>query len=317
MSEILKELRESAVSHRIKRLSESLISDTKKIYKELNFNFEPRWFAIIHLLKESGSLSINEISKATGYTHPAVIQIVEQMLKNKLVETSKNLNDKRKRKLVLTKKGENIFNSVHPIVNVIEDSIKEINKDAGYDIIHVIESFENTLNKKSLYQRTMLKLKKKQLDSIDILKYSPLYKDYFKQLNYEWLEKYFEIENEDIKILSNPESEIINKGGEIFFARYNGEIVGTCAAIKIDKETFELAKLGVTEKSQGKQIGKKLVLAVIGFAYARNAKTVVLETAKSLTHATNLYESVGFKYIPDIYQSNYKRSTFWMKLDLE
>ncbi|MCL5030197.1 MAG: helix-turn-helix domain-containing GNAT family N-acetyltransferase [Bacteroidetes bacterium] len=317
MTNILKELRESAVSHRIKRLSENLINDTKRIYKELNIDFEPRWFVISHLLNERKSASINELSNATGYTHPAIIQIVEQMMKNKLIETSKNLNDKRKRKLVLTKKGENIFDSIHPVVNDIEDSIKEINNEAGYDILHVIESFENALNERSLYERTKLRNKKRQLDTIEIIRYSPSNKEYFKQLNFEWLQKYFEIENEDIKILSDPENEIIKKGGEIFLARYEGEIVGTCAAIKLDKENFELAKLCVTEKAQGKQIGKKLALAVIGFTYAKGAKAVLLETARSLKAAIKLYESLGFKYIPDFHQSNYKRPTFWMKLDLK
>ena len=317
MIKTLKDLRESAVSHRLKRLSENLINDTKKIYKDLNIEYEQRWFAISHILNERKSASINELSKATGYTHPAIIQIVEQMLKNKLLETSQNLIDKRKRKLVLSKKGENIFNYIHPVVDDIEESIKEINKEAGYDILHVIESYENSLEEKTLYKRTLEKIKKRQFDAIEIIKYSPSYKDYFKELNFEWLQKYFEIEKEDVKILSNPENEIIRKGGEIFFARYEGEIVGTCAVIKLDKENFELAKLSVTEKAQGKQIGKKLVLAVIGFAYAKGANAVVLETAKLLRNAINLYESLGFKYIPDVHQSDYKRSTFWMKLDLK
>ncbi len=316
MENRLKELRELAVSHRLKRLSENLINDMKRLYKELKIDYEPRWFAISHFLIENKSASINELSKATGYTHPAVIQIVEQMIKNKLIETSKSINDKRKRKLVLSLKGTEIFNSIHPIISDIEESIKEINKEAGYDILNIIESFENTLKEKSLYERTILKVKKRQFDAVEVFRYSPSYKEYFINLNSEWLQKYFEVEKVDLKILSNPETEIIDKGGEIFFARYENEIVGTCAAIKLDNENFELAKLGVTEKAQGKQIGRKLVLAVIGFAYARGAKAVVLETAKNLIKAINLYESLGFKYIPDFHKSTYKRPTFWMKLDL-
>ena len=65
----------------------------------------------------------------------------------------------------------------------------------------------------------MEKNKKRLLDSVEILRYSPRYKNDFMQLNYEWLNKYFRVEEEDKKILSNPEEVIINKGGEIFFAR--------------------------------------------------------------------------------------------------
>jgi len=38
-------------------------------------------------------------------------------------------------------------------------------------------------------------------------------------------------------------------------ARYNREIVGTCALIKTDDDTYELAKMAVTERARGKNIG--------------------------------------------------------------
>ncbi len=311
------ELREATVSNRIKKLGERLNKETAKVFKELKLEFEPRWFVVSHFLHEKKSASINEISSAARLSHPAVIQIVNRMIKKKLIDPSTNSIDKRKRIVKLTTKGETVFNSIHPALNDLEVSIKEMNRSAGYDILHVVESFENVLNEKSLSERMLEKNKKRMMDSVEIIKYSPHYKEYFKQLNYEWLQKYLEVEKEDIKILSNPESEIIKKGGEVFFARYEGEIVGTCAAIKIDDESFELAKLGVTEKAQGKQIGKKLALAVVGFAYAKGARAVLLETTSSLKTAIHLYESLGFKYIPTEQKSKYSRPTFWMKLDLK
>jgi len=46
-------------------------------------------------------------------------------------------------------------------------------------------------------------------------------------------------------------------------ARYNREIVGTCALIKTDDDTYELAKMAVTERARGKNIGWLLGQAVI------------------------------------------------------
>jgi len=37
-------------------------------------------------------------------------------------------------------------------------------------------------------------------------------------------------------------------------ARYNREIVGTCALIKTDDDTYELAKMAVTERARGKTL---------------------------------------------------------------
>ena len=44
----------------------------------------------------------------------------------------------------------------------------------------------------------------------------------FKTLNLEWIEEFFVVEEEDLKILSNPKSYVIDKGGEIFFALKSG-----------------------------------------------------------------------------------------------
>jgi len=47
--------------------------------------------------------------------------------------------------------------------------------------------------------------------------YNPAIKKYFKSLNYEWLEQYFQIKKTDEKMLSDPRREIVNKGGAVFF----------------------------------------------------------------------------------------------------
>ncbi|MDA1341987.1 MAG: hypothetical protein O3B36_04035 [Proteobacteria bacterium] len=42
------------------------------------------------------------------------------------------------------------------------------------------------------------------------------YASNFKSLNLEWIEEFFTVEQEDIKILLNPEEYVLAKGGEIF-----------------------------------------------------------------------------------------------------
>jgi len=86
--------------------------------------------------------------------------------------------------------------------------------------------------------------------------------------------------------------------------------------MKLDNSTFELGKMAVTEKAQGKKIGKKLLLTSIGFAVEEGAKKVVLSTHPKLTAAVNLYQSIGFKRINMPKVSTYKRAVFMMELDL-
>jgi ribosomal protein S18 acetylase RimI-like enzyme len=151
---------------------------------------------------------------------------------------------------------------------------------------------------------------------VKIISYQKKYKNDFRKLNIEWLEKYFTVEPTDKKIIDSPEEEIINKGGEVFFALLNNEVIGTCAVIKVDRKTYELTKMAVTEKAQGKQVGNKLGLTVIGFAVSKRAKKLVLDTNHKLTVAIHLYRKLGFVTIPYEYDNKYKRELLRMELNL-
>lgn len=88
----------------------------------------------------------------------------------------------------------------------------------------------------------------KQLHPIKIIPFSDNLQDYIKILNYEWLEKYFRIEEGDRISLSNPKKEIIDKGGFIFYAKLEGEIVGTVSLLKKTESVSNSAKWLFPEK---------------------------------------------------------------------
>jgi len=161
------------------------------------------------------------------------------------------------------------------------------------------------------------KSKKNQI-TFEIVEYKPEYKIYYKNLNYEWLEKYFEIESTDEKILSNPETEIIDKNGFIFFALFEDHVIGTCTLIKLDDANYELSKMCVTEKYQGKGAGEKLIDKVISKACQLGIEKIVLSTNSRLIAAFNLYKKKGFKIMnnPLTLNSNYKRESIYMYLNI-
>ncbi len=61
------------------------------------------------------------------------------------------------------------------------------------------------------------------------------------------------VEPVDYKMLSNPRAYIIDKGGYVFFARFNKMIAGTFSLIKVDESSYELSKMAVDENFQGKE----------------------------------------------------------------
>ncbi len=150
-------------------------------------------------------------------------------------------------------------------------------------------------------------------NNISIIPYNDKLKEYVKILNEEWLQKYFEIEDSDRIQLSNPQKEILDKGGKIFFGKHNDQIVATVSLMQIDAETYELSKMAVTEEYQGKGIGKLLIEYSIKAAEEMGIKRLILYSNTKLTPAIHLYKKYGFKEIP-LTNSHYKRSDIkWKK----
>ena len=152
---------------------------------------------------------------------------------------------------------------------------------------------------------------------MDNLKIVPFNKDSnpaFEFLNRAWIEEYFIMEEEDLKTLQNPETYILEDGGEVFFAILDGEVVGTAAMIQTDKGIYELAKMAVARQFQGLGIGKKLLRRCIDFSKEREATEIFLITNDSLKPALSLYLSFGFVLNDQNDDNRYERGNTKMNL---
>lgn len=152
---------------------------------------------------------------------------------------------------------------------------------------------------------------------MQIVPYTPKYKKAFRDLNEEWISTYFTMEAEDYKALDNPKGYILDKGGYIFVALLNGKAVGICAMIKMkDPEyDYEMAKMAVSPKVQGRNIGFLLAQAIIEKAKSLGAKKIYLESNTVLKPAISLYQKLGFQKVLGR-NSPYARSNIQMGLTL-
>ena len=141
-------------------------------------------------------------------------------------------------------------------------------------------------------------MKNKDTFKIQILTFEDQYASYFYDINIEWLKAYFYIEDYDQKILSQPREYIIDKGGEIFFAKVNNDIVGTAALINKPHNSFELSKMGVFESHRGLKLGDRLMQTCIDYSKSMNKANLWLESNRILTPAISLYHKFGFKETP-------------------
>lgn len=138
----------------------------------------------------------------------------------------------------------------------------------------------------------------------------------FRRLNEEWILRYFALEPKDIETLLNPERTILDRGGRIFVAIRDGEVVGCCALVAMDPGEFEVVKMAVTESCQRIGAGRRLLETAVAAARVSGATRLYLETNSKLAPAIRLYESIGFRHIPPerVVPSPYTRADVFMEL---
>lgn len=152
------------------------------------------------------------------------------------------------------------------------------------------------------------------MESIIIKKYEHKYHQQFKDISLDWLKKSNLYEEADNHLLDNP-LEYIEKGSDIFLAHFNNKVVGTISLIPIDKENFEILKLGVVDGHKGLGIGRKLMQICIDICKEKNVKSIVLESSSKLESALKLYEKLGFKHI-EVVDAHFESADIKMELKL-
>ncbi len=304
-----------ALGSRLRRLSDRLMASVTEIYRVSDIDFEPRWFPVYGLLADRGEpLPVGDCARELGLTHAAVSQTARAMTKQGILTSRRDADDERRRLLELTDKGRDLEPILRGIWADIEAGVRDMVDYAGMDILAAVEGIEQALAVQSLSERVAGYQRKRRMSEVEIVDFRPEYREYFKTLNLEWLEKYFTVEPVDREVLWNPEM-ILDDGGAILFARVDGDIVGTCALQKQDGK-WELTKMAVTEAHQGRQIGKKLMLAAIERARAMGIDQLYLVTNSSLTPAVNLYRKTGFRVTHCGAHPKYARGDLTMELDL-
>jgi N-acetylglutamate synthase-like GNAT family acetyltransferase len=116
--------------------------------------------------------------------------------------------------------------------------------------------------------------------------------------------------------LSDPKAEIIDKGGFIFYARMNNEIVGTFSLLRESDEVFELGKMAVTAKAQGHYVGNALIEHCFHVAKQKGIRKLILYSNTALSPAIHLYRKFGFKEVP-LESGHYERANIKMERALD
>jgi N-acetylglutamate synthase-like GNAT family acetyltransferase len=118
---------------------------------------------------------------------------------------------------------------------------------------------------------------------------------HFHDINAEWIEAMFAMEEVDAYVLQNPREAIIDAGGDILFVELEGQGIVGAGALKWDAPgQLELTKMGVKSGLRGLKAGEFLLAALIARAAEMQPDRLFLLTSKKCESAIHLYEKAGF-----------------------
>ncbi len=158
MMDLVNELGELALATRLKRLSERLSADVSKIYKESEVDFEARWFLILSLLEREKLMAITEIADSLQLSHPAIIQLVQELMQKNLIKTTVDKLDGRKRMVLLTANGKKTLAQIQPVLASIKEENKRWIDEAGANMLTILTELEEALDKQTMYHRIKLNI---------------------------------------------------------------------------------------------------------------------------------------------------------------
>ena len=315
MLELYRQTGKRALGSRLRQLSETLGEQAARAYRLYDGAIDPKWFPVFYMLKSGDCLSISAIAGAIGHSHASVSKIVKEMAAADIVISEKVPGDGRINQVCLTEKGKQLVSKFLLQAEDVEAVVEELMLASQNNLWEAVSEIEYLLSEQDLYSRIKEKYLIREQNKIQLVNFDAKYAQVFHDLNFEWIEKYFTLEESDRVMLDAPQKTILDRGGYIVIALYQDEPVGTCALIKHDDERFELAKMAVSDDAKGKSIGFLMGRDIIQKARELGAERIFLESNTRLVPALNLYKKLGFARVVSE-PSPYSRCNIQMEIEL-
>ncbi len=142
-----------AIASRLRRLSDMYWQGVTTIYRESGIDFEVKWATVFLLIARRGPISVMELADQLGVTHPAVIQIVNELVKHDLIMSEKSEQDSRRRMLTLSPAGHAMIPQMQPLWDAVQVVNQELIDRHPHNLLLAIEAVENELTAQSFASR--------------------------------------------------------------------------------------------------------------------------------------------------------------------
>ncbi len=121
-------------------------------------DFDVRWATIFVLIARQGPVAVMEIADRLGISHPAVIQVINELEKRELITSAKSDQDGRKRLLTLSESGQAMLPTLQPLWDAFVAVNREMVACQTHNLLLSLGEMEAQLAGRSFFDRVQDKL---------------------------------------------------------------------------------------------------------------------------------------------------------------
>lgn len=302
-ADILDDLGPLFLGSRLKRLADRFQADAARILRDEGLGIQPAQFPLLAAVDRYGPLTINDAAAALGVSQPAATRTAASLVELGLLDEARSETDLRQKALSLTEGGRALMvRAKTTLWPRVDTAMSSLCAGLSGPLLDQIAALERRLDDIPFATRIQQGIGVGDAGaSLRIREYTDELAGHFHDLNAEWIEAMFSLEENDRRILSDPRGQILDAGGIILFVEAEElGVVGTCALMRMGEGCFELTKMAVTERARGRKAGEHLLLAVLAHAAEMRTDTLYLLTNTKCEAAVHLYEKVGFRHDAEI-----------------
>lgn len=307
--DILADVGYLGLASRLKRLADRLQAEAVSVFDARAYPIQTTHFPLIAALEAHGPLSVSAAVEATGVSQPAITRIHNALQEMGLTATRPVEGDNRRKEICLTPSGEALVAEMRASFwPAVRQAAEQLCLYPDHDLLAEIQLVESRLADQPLSARI------EQVANpagLEIVEFTDALAPHFDRISREWVEEMFRLEAEDIAMIENPRTRVIDRGGTILFVR-DPElgIIGTCALMPMADGGVELTKMGVLKSARGRRAGDFLMRQILKRARQMQVQDLFLLTNSKCAAAIRLYEKYGFRHDDDImrrYGDRYER----------
>ena len=151
--DFMAEMAELALASRLRRLSDLYWQGVTATYRQSGVDFDVRWATIFVLIARQGPVAVMEIADRLGITHPAVIQVINELEKHNLIVSAKSEQDGRKRLLTLSETGQAMLPKLQPLWDAFVAVNRQMLGNQTHNLLSSLQEMEAQLAQRAFFDR--------------------------------------------------------------------------------------------------------------------------------------------------------------------